>query len=203
MAMSSSTSNFPSVYLARHGETAWTITGQHTGTTDLPLTERGEHNARSLGQRLAGLTFGCVLTSPLQRATRTCELAGFGQVSSLDHDLVEWNYGQYEGKTTQQVHLQRPGWEIFRDGCQGGESVSDVAVRANRVIDRIRTVNNNVLLFSHSHFLHVLAARWLGLEPVDGRFFYLGTAALSIVGYNHDREDPVIRLWNDCSHNVQ
>ncbi len=198
--MNNRAQQLPLVYLARHGETAWSITGQHTGLTDLPLTERGEHNARRLGYRLQRLTFARVFTSPLRRASRTCELAGFAAAASLDNDLVEWDYGDYEGKTTVEIHQQRPGWELFRDGCPGGESVAEVAVRADRAIERLRAIDGNVLLFSHGHFLHVFAARWMGLEAAVGRHFFLGTAALSIVGYHHDRNDPVIRLWNDCSH---
>jgi broad specificity phosphatase PhoE len=190
----------PLVYLARHGETAWTITGQHTGLTDLALTENGEGNARRLGERLQGLTFARVFASPLQRALRTCELAGFGGVAGVDDDLVEWNYGAYEGKTSAQIHERRPDWEIFRDGCPDGESPADVAVRADRVIARVRSTDADVLLFSHGHFLRVLAARWLNMEPAEGRSFYLGTGALSTVGYEHDRSEPVIRLWNDCRH---
>jgi len=200
LAINGTSQQFPLVYLARHGETAWTITGQHTGLTDLPLTERGERNARRLGGRLKGLTFARVSTSPLRRASRTCELAGFSSVATVDDDLVEWNYGAYEGKTPEEIVRQRPGWELFRDGCPGGESVADVAVRAHRVIDRLRAIDGNVLLFSSCHFLRVLAAGWLGLEPTAGRYFFLGTAALSIVGYHHGLYDPVIRLWNDCGH---
>ena len=198
--MTSKIGQFPLIYLARHGETAWTISGQHTGLTDLPLTAHGERNARRLGERLKGLTFAQVFASPLQRASRTCELAGFGTVASVDEDLVEWNYGDYEGKTTAEIHQQQPTWDLFRDGCPGGESVADVAGRANRVIARIRAIDNNVLLFTSGHFLHMFAARWLGLEPTAGRYFFLGTAALSIVGYEHGLYDPVIRLWNDCDH---
>lgn len=198
--MNNTNQQLPLAYLARHGETVWTISGQHTGLTDLPLTERGERNAHRLGERLTGLTFACVFTSPLRRASQTCELAGFGSVAAVDKDLVEWNYGAYEGKTSEEIHQQRPGWEIFHDGCPDGESVTDVAVRANRVIDRLRAIDGKALLFSHSHFLHVFAARWLGLGATAGRYFFLGTAALSIVGYHHGRYDPVIRLWNDCSH---
>jgi len=190
----------PMVYLARHGETAWTISGQFTGLTDLPLTERGERNARRLGERLKGLKFARVFTSPLQRAFRTCELAGFKTVAAVDADLVEWNYGAYDGKTTDEVHHLRPDWELFRDGCPGGESVADVAVRANRVIDRLRAGDGNVLIFSSSHFLRVFSACWLGLDPTAGRHFVLDAAALSIVGYQHGRDDPVMRLWNDCGH---
>jgi broad specificity phosphatase PhoE len=190
----------PLFYLARHGETEWSITGQHTGWTDLPLTVRGERNARRLGERLHGSTFGRVFTSPLQRASQTCELAGFGTVATAEHDLVEWNYGDFEGQTRAEIHKQRPDWDVFRDGCPGGESVADVAGRADRVVARMRAADGNVLLFSHGHFLRVLAARWLGLDPGAGRYLFLSTAALSIVGYEHARDDPAIRLWNDCRH---
>jgi broad specificity phosphatase PhoE len=198
--MSSNKHTLPLVYLARHGETAWTISGQYTGSTDLPLTERGERNARRLGERLKGLTVASVFTSPLQRAMRTCELAGFGHDAVIDHDLVEWNYGSYDGMTTEEIHQQRPDWEIFREGCPGGESLMDVAVRANRVVDRLRALDGDALLFSSSHFLRVFVACWLGLTPLSGRHFFLGTSALSTVGYDHGRQDPVVRLWNDCGH---
>lgn len=191
---------FPLVYIARHGETAWTLSGQHTGLTDLPLTARGERNARQLGESLKGLTFAKVFTSPLQRASRTCELAGFGAEATVDSDLVEWNHGQYEGRTLDEIQKERPGWDIFRDGCPGGESAVEVGRRADAVIGRLRALDGDVLLFSHSHFLCVFAARWLGLNPEAGRYFFLGTAALSIVGYHHGLRDPVIHLWNDCRH---
>jgi broad specificity phosphatase PhoE len=190
----------PAAYLARHGETAWTVSRQHTGRTDLPLTERGEGNARRLGGRLAGLAFARVFTSPLQRARRTCELAGFGAGAVPDADLAEWDYGEYEGKTTAQIRAERPGWDLFRDGCPGGEGAAEVGARADRVLARVRAVGGDVLLFSSAHFLRVLAARWLGLDPAGGRFFLLGTAALSVLGYEHDRSEPVIRLWNDTRH---
>ena len=190
----------PVIYLARHGETAWTVSGQHTGLTDIPLTERGAANARRLGERLKGLTFARVFTSPLQRASRTCELAGFGSVAEVDPDLVEWDYGQYEGLTTAEIRKKQPEWEIFRDRCPGGESAADVGTRADRVISRARAVNADVLLFSSAHFLRVFGARWLGLPPSAGRCFLLNTAALSIVGYEHDKNEPVIRTWNDCRH---
>jgi probable phosphoglycerate mutase len=198
--MSRNGEQLPLVYLARHGETEWSITKQHTGLTDLPLTDRGEQNARQLGQRLQGLSFAQVITSPLQRASRTCELAGFGAVAEVDADLVEWNYGEYEGQTTAAIQRQRPGWELFRDGCPGGESADEMANRVNRVIERVRAIDGDVLLFSHGHLLHIFAACWLDLGLSAGRCFYLSTAALSILGYHHDRDDPVIRLWNDCSH---
>jgi probable phosphoglycerate mutase len=190
----------PAAYLARHGETAWTVSRQHTGRTDLPLTERGEGNARRLGGRLAGLTFARVFTSPLRRARRTCELAGFADGAVVDPDLAEWDYGAYEGKTTAEIRAGRPGWDLFRDGAPGGEDAAAVGARADRVIARVRQVGGDVLLFSSAHFLRVLAARWLGLEPAAGRYFLLGTAALSVVGYEHDRSEPAIRLWNDSRH---
>jgi probable phosphoglycerate mutase len=190
----------PAVYLARHGETAWAVTGQHTGLTDIPLTERGERNARRLGERLQGLTFARVFTSPLQRARRTCELAGFGTAAAVDPDLVEWNYGAYEGRRSEDIHRERPGWQLFRDGCPGGESAADVGARADRVLARVRAGDGNVLVFSSGHFLRVLAARWLGLEPAGGRYFTLNTATLSILGYEHDKSEPIVRLWNDDRH---
>lgn len=193
--------HLPIVYLARHGETAWTISRQHTGLTDLPLTERGERTARRLGERLKGLTFANVLTSPLQRAARTCELAGFNAVAEIEKDLVEWDYGQYEGRRTEEIRAERPDWELFRDGCPGGESPQQVSVRADRVVKRVRAVSGNVLVFTSGHFMRVLATRWLGLEPsVNCRFFMLSTASLSALGYEHDVARPVIRLWNETRH---
>ncbi len=191
----------PIVYLARHGETAWTVSRQHTGLTDLPLTERGERTARRLEERLKGLTFAAVLTSPLQRAARTCELAGFKAVAEVDQDLVEWDYGQYEGRRTAEIRAERPGWELFRDGCPGGESPQQVSVRADRIVKRVRAVSGNVLIFTSGHFMRVLATRWLGLEPsVNCKFFMLSTASLSALGYEHDVTRPVIRLWNETRH---
>jgi probable phosphoglycerate mutase len=190
----------PEIYLARHGETAWTVSGQHTGLTDIPLTGRGERNARRLGDRLRGLAVGHVFTSPLQRVRRTCELAGFAAAAVVDPDLVEWNYGAYEGKTTAEIRRERPDWQIFRDGCPGGEGVADVSARADRVITRLRSLSGDVLVFSSGHFLRVLAARWCGLEASAGRFFFLGTATLSMLGYEHHLNEPVLRLWNDSRH---
>jgi probable phosphoglycerate mutase len=190
----------PLLYLARHGGTAWTASGQHTGRTDLPLTADGERDALSLGRRLTGMHFARVWVSPLQRVARTCELAGFGAVAQTDPDLVEWDYGAYEGRRTADIRAERPGWQLFRDGGPGGESPADVGVRADRVIARVRTVPGDVLLFSSGHFLRTLAARWLGLPPGDGRCYYLGTGSLSALGYEHGSADPVIRLWNDIGH---
>ena len=190
----------PIVFLARHGETAWSLTGQHTGLTDLPLTERGERNARELAGRLKGLTFAKVFTSPLQRAVRTCELAGFGAFAEVDRDLVEWDYGQYEGRRTAEILADRPDWQLFRDGCPGGETLAQIGARADHVVSRVRAIDGNVLLFSSGHLLRVVAARWLGLEPAAGRYFVLNTASLSALGYEHDRSEPVIRLWDDTRH---
>jgi broad specificity phosphatase PhoE len=193
-------STLPAIYLARHGETAWSVSGQHTGRTDLPLTERGGQNARLLGQRLRTIKFAKVFTSPLQRAARTCALAGFGAVAQTDANLVEWDYGQYEGLTSAQIYEKRPDWSLFRDGCPGGETPGQIAARADTVVNRLRTVNEDVLIFSSGHFLRVLAVRWLGLEPLAGKFFLLNTASLSALGYENVLSRPAIRLWNDTSH---
>jgi len=188
------------IYLARHGETAWSLSGQHTGLTDLPLTRRGECNARKLGERLKGVDFARVFTSPLQRAKRTCELAGFTSTAEVDRDLVEWNYGQYEGLRTLDIRATRPNWEMFRDGFPGGESFDQIAARADRVVERVRSVGGAVLLFSSGHFLRVLAARWLGLGPRGARHFLLGTASLSTLTYEHNPSQPAIGVWNDTHH---
>jgi broad specificity phosphatase PhoE len=190
----------PVVYLARHGETAWSLSGQHTGRTDLPLTELGERNARALGERLRELAFAKVFASPLQRAVRTCELAGFGSAAALDPDLAEWDYGQYESRRTAEILAERPDWQLFRDGCPGGETVDQVGARADRVVSRVRAVGGDVLVFSSAHILRVLAARWLGLEAAGGRYLLLGTASLSLLGYEHNLAEPAIRLWNDTHH---
>lgn len=193
----------PMLYVARHGETAWSLSGQHTGLTDLPLTRNGERNAKRLGERLKGLTFTKVFTSPLQRASRTCELAGFGSAAEIDRDLVEWDYGQYEGRRSAEIFAERPDWQLFRDGCPGGESPQQVEERADRVVQRIRAVLGNVLLFSSGHFIRVLAARWLELGPGSaGKYFLLSTASLSALSYEHNLSHPVIRLWNDDHHVV-
>jgi len=189
------------IYLARHGETEWTISGQHTGHTDILLTQLGERNAVLLGERLKGLTFSAVYTSPLQRASRTCELAGFASVAQKDPDLMEWNYGDYEGCTTADIQKERPGWNIFRDGCPGGETIDQVAARALRVVARLKAMNaGNILIFSHGHFLRFIATTWLGLPAIDARFFLLKPTSLSILGYEHDLSEPVMRLWNDYGH---
>ena len=190
----------PVVYLARHGETAWTVSRQHTGVTDLPLTAQGEVEARQLGERLEGLTFAGVLTSPLQRAVRTCELAGFGSGARVEPDLREWNYGSYEGLTSVEIHHERPDWQLFRDGCPEGESPEQVGERADRVARRVRAMGGDVLLFSSGHFLRVFAARWLGLDATFGRYFLLSTASVSALGYEHNLSEPAIRLWDDTRH---
>lgn len=191
----------PVVYIARHGNTAWTHSGQHTGLTDLPLTPDGERNAVRLGERLKGMTFAKVFTSPLQRASRTCELAGFSAVAETDPDLVEWNYGKYEGLTSAEILRLRPGWDLFRDGGPEGETPSQISERADRVVERVRQVADDVLLFSSGHFIRVFAARWLGLAPGTGaRYFLLNPASLSAVSYEHNQSEPVIRLWNDDHH---
>jgi broad specificity phosphatase PhoE len=194
-------SELPQIYLARHGETGWSISGQHTGRTDVPLTPRGEINARQLGIRLAGVDFIQVFTSPLQRARRTCKLAGFGARAQVDADLAEVDYGRYEGRRTDEIRKEAPGWDLFRDGCPEGESVEAFAARVDRVVARLRDYREgNVLLFAHMHIFRFLAARWIELPAVEGRRFVLNTASLSVLGYNHALDEPVIRLWNDDRH---
>lgn len=190
----------PVVYLARHGETSWSLSGQHTGVTDLPLTERGAQNALKLGERLKRLKFAHVFTSPLQRARETCRLAGFGAVAKVDLDLVEWNYGEYEGRRTVDIHRERPDWQLFRDGCPGGETPADIGRRADRVVQKLRVAAGNVLVFSSGHFLRVLASRWLGIGPEAGKYLVLSTASLSALGYEHNLSQSAIRLWNDTEH---
>ncbi len=189
--------SLPEIHVIRHGETAWTESRRHTGLTDIPLTERGERQARRFGEHLRSRTYARVFTSPLQRAKRTCELAGFGPTAKVDPDLVEWNYGDYDGLTTAEILKLRPGWQLFRDGCPGGESVTEIGSRADRVIVRLRMLDCDTLLFSSGHFMRVFAARWLGLDASSGRLFLLNTTTLSILGYEHDKNEPVIRLWND------
>ena len=182
------------VYLLRHGETEWSLNGRHTGITDIPLTENGRMAARLLKPILAKVTFTLVLTSPLQRARETCELAGLGQFANVEPDLIEWNYGEYEGLTTEQIRSTRPGWSVFRDGCPGGESPEQVGARADRVITKIRTAAGNVALFGHGHFTRVLAARWINLSANYGENFLLDTATLNVLGYY--RESPAFMIWN-------
>jgi len=184
----------PKVYLLRHGETEWSLNGRHTGVTDIPLTENGRMAARLLKPILAKVIFSLVLTSPLQRARETCELAGLGQFANVELDLIEWNYGEYEGLKTEQIRLTRPGWSVFRDGCPGGESPEQVGARADRVITKVRTAAGNVALFGHGHFTRVLAARWINLSANYGENFLLDTATLNVLGYY--RESPAFMIWN-------
>jgi probable phosphoglycerate mutase len=188
----------PRLFLARHGDTAWTESRQHTGRTDLPLNERGEHNARQIGERLRkNYSFAHVFTSPLQRATRTCELAGFGNRVEIDADLVEWDYGAFEGKRGKEIRKERPGWLLYRDGCPSGESPEDVAARADRFIARVRDLTGDILAFSSGHIIRMIAARWLGLQPFAARFFYCQPASVGLLAYEHDnRDEPIIRRWN-------
>ena len=182
------------VYLLRHGETEWSLNGRHTGVTDIPLTENGRIAARLIKPILAKVTFTLVLTSPLQRARETCELAGLGQFANVEPDLIEWNYGEYEGLKTDQIRLTSPGWSVFRDGCPGGESPEQVGARADRVITKVRAAAGNVALFGHGHFTRVLAARWINLSANYGENFLLDTATLNVLGYY--RESPAFMIWN-------
>jgi probable phosphoglycerate mutase len=182
------------IWLIRHGETEWSLSGAHTGRTDIPLTEAGEEKARQVAQKLAGKQFSLVLVSPLQRARRTCELAGFGGAAQVDSDLMEWNYGDYEGRSTPEIQRERPGWRLFRDGVPNGESIEEVAARAKRVIDKAVAEKGDVALFAHGHFLRILSTVWLGLSPADARLFALDTGSVSRLGF--EREQRVISQWN-------
>jgi broad specificity phosphatase PhoE len=190
----------PVHYLVRHGGTEWSATGQHTGRTDIPLTPEGEMEAGRLRPRLHALNFTRVYTSPLQRARRTCELVGFGDLAVVDPDLTEWDYGAYEGRRTVDIREECPDWDLFRDGCPNGENAAQVGARVDRVIDRLRRDGTNTLLMAHAHVLRVLAARWIGLAPEGGRLLVLGTVSLSALSYDHGLDEPVVRLWNDRSH---
>lgn len=189
---------FPKVYLVRHGETAWSISGQHTGRTDIPLTERGEQAAQGLRAGLKALRFVQVFTSPLQRAKQTAELAGFDGVAEPNPDLMEWDYGDYEGWRTVDIRSERPGWGLFENGCPGGETLLDVAARAERVIDRIRALESNVLVFAHRDILRILIARWIALPALEARRLDLATASVSTLGYDHGLDEPVIHRLNDA-----
>lgn len=193
----SSMSLLQRLYLVRHGETAWSISGQHTGRTDIPLTEKGEQDARRLADRLHGVSFNRVFTSPLQRARRSAELAALNRPAEIDPDLEEWNYGDYEGLRTSEIRTERPDWNIFRDGCPQGESPTQVSLRADRVIARLRNLEGDIAIFSHGHFGRVLAVRWIGLGIEQAPHFLLATASLSILGYGHKLvTEPAIILWN-------
>jgi probable phosphoglycerate mutase len=185
----------PEIYLIRHGETAWSLAGKHTGVSDIPLTEHGRQQARLLRQRLLTKNFQLVLTSPLRRARETCELAGLAQRAQIDPDLMEWNYGAYEGVTSEQIHADRPGWTIFNDGGgPGGETPEQVGARVDRVIARVRALNSDAALFAHGHVLRVLAARWLGMAPSAGAHFLLDTATLCVL--STDRGVAALKHWN-------
>lgn len=187
----------PRLHLIRHGETEWSLSGRHTGRTDLPLTARGEGRARELGDRLRNVQFARVLTSPRLRARQTCELAGLAAGAEIEPDLAEWDYGDYEGLRTADILSSRPAWNLFRDGCPNGETPAQVSVRADRLIARLRRLEGNVALFSHGHFGRVLAVRWIGLSAIEGRHLLFGPAALSVLDFEHDdSESPVIALWN-------
>ena len=182
------------IVLVRHGETEWSRSGQHTGVTDLPLTEEGERQAAAVAPRLAGREFALVLTSPRQRARRTAELAGFGDRAEPDDDLREREYGDYEGRTTKDIRVERPGWDVWRDDCPGGETLEQLAARADRVIERALAAGGDTLVFAHSHLLRELAGRWIGLAPDGGGKLVLGTASVSTLGF--ERERRVLRAWN-------
>lgn len=186
--------NTQSIWLIRHGETEWSRTGQHTGTTDLPLTDAGRKKATLLRPALAKQSFALVLSSPLQRARETCRIAGLEAVAKIDPDLTEWNYGEYEGLTSKQVHETRPGWMVFTDGCPGGETPDQVGIRVDRVIAKARSAPGDVALFAHGHLLRVLAARWVELPPSAGRHFLLDTGTISILSYY--QTSPAIKVWN-------
>ena len=197
--MSVTPSNLPKVYLARHGETEWTKTGQHTGRTDIPLTPDGEDDAKLIGRRLAHLSFTTIITSPLQRAKRTSELAGFA--ATIDADLMEWDYGDYEGKKTVDIRKLHPGWQLLADGAPNGETGAQVAARADRVVARLKAMTGNVLVFAHGHYLRVLAARWVGADVAFAAHLLLGTSSISVLSFDHGKlDEPAIMLWNDDRH---
>lgn len=184
----------PEVFLVRHGETEWSRTGKHTGRTDIPLTERGREQAVAVGAALRGRRFALVLTSPLERAAETCRLAGYGEVAERREELMEWDYGAYEGRKTVDIREERPGWTLWRDGVTGGETAADVGARADRVIAELRALTGDAAVFAHGHLLRVLAARWIGLAPWAGQLLTLDPATISVLGY--ERETPVLRSWN-------
>jgi broad specificity phosphatase PhoE len=183
------------VVLVRHGETEWSRTGKHTGRTDVELTDLGREQARALGEALRGRRFELVLTSPLARALETCRIAGFGDAAQPRDELMEWDYGEYEGRTTPEIREERPGWTLWRDGVPGGEAAAEVGSRADRAVAELRSLDGDAVVFAHGHVLRVLAARWLGLEPEAGRLLALDTATVSALGY--ERETAVIRTWNE------
>jgi probable phosphoglycerate mutase len=193
----------PRVYLVRHGETEWSASRRHTGRTEVPLTVAGEDEGRELAARLRGILFDRVQTSPRQRAVRTCDLAGLGPVAEVDPDLTEWDYGDYEGQLSVDIHETRPDWNLFRDGCPGGESPEQVSDRADRVIARLRRLHGEIAVFSHGHFGRVLGVRWIGLSVRHAQSLLLRTASISILSYDHGRSDqPAIALWNAAKSDI-
>ncbi len=186
----------PQIWLVRHGETAWSLTGQHTGRTDIPLTARGEQDAAALKPRLAGHSFAKVFSSPLIRARRTCELAGFAGVAVNDPDLLEWDYGQYEGRRTAEIVVEHPGWKLFEHGSPGGETLAQVSARADSVVARLRALNADALLFAHRDILRVIVARWAGLPAIEAQRFYMDPTSISVLGYDHNASEPIIRKLN-------
>jgi probable phosphoglycerate mutase len=203
MSITTSIPTLLRLYLIRHGETEWALTGRHTGLTDISLTANGEDESRELGKHLLDIQFAHVLTSPLKRARQTCELVGLDKVLEIEPDLAEWDYGDYEGKRSEDICKGRPDWNVFRDGCPHGETPAQVSERADRLIARLRTLDGKVALFSHGQFGGVLAARWIGLPLAQARHFPLGTASLSIFSFNaHHPEVPVIALWNAAAHDI-
>jgi probable phosphoglycerate mutase len=197
MGIVSVSKKLPRLFLARHGDTEWTDSRRKTGRTDLPLNERGEERARQIGGRLQQFSFTQVFTSPLQRASRTCVLAGYGDIAESNSDLVEWDYGKFEGTLSADIQQDWPGWELFRDGCPGGEMPQDVAQRADRFISRVLSADGDVLAFSSGHIIRMIAARWLGLPPATGRFFYCRPASVGVLGFEHESTaEPIIGLWN-------
>lgn len=189
--------SLPNIYLVRHGETEWSLSGRHTGRTDIPLTPHGEEEAARLRERLQDLKPVQVLSSPLQRARRTCELAGWGDKMQIDADLAEWDYGAYDGRTTPEIKQERPDWSLFRDACPQGETLEEVGLRADRLIARVRALDGDVLLFGHGHMFRIIAARWLGLSAQGGAYFKLAPASVSALSFEHTEAEPAIALWND------
>ena len=190
----------PTIWIVRHGQTEWSVAGKHTGRSNIPLTPEGEEQARKLAARLRSVPFAAVLTSPLERARKTCDLAGFGARAELVPDLMEWHYGEYEGLKSVEIKAKRPDWHLFRDGCPGGEELKDVVVRADRVVGRLKSAAGNVLVFSHGHLLRVLATRWAGIAAESGSRFGLAPASISILAWDAASGDPLIDHWNDVSH---
>jgi len=188
------------IFLARHGETEWSVTGRHTGRKDIPLTTAGEEAARKLGERLRSRSFAAVFTSPLQRARRTCELCGMAGVARVVPELVEWDYGEYEGLRSAEIRARQPDWRLFRDGCPAGESPQDVAARADAVLPRLKSAGGDVLVFAHGHFLRMLMSRWMGMAPELAARFSLDAASLSILSADPHSGDPVVERWNDIAH---